>query len=252
MPGSDLTDRAAALLRLAAATEERSLSELTALAASEVRGCAAANVAVWRAGELSTQAASHPEASRLTGVQVASGRGPLIDALADGGPAICTDTLTETRWPEFAAAALGIGVRCAMVLSNRGPVIVTLSLFGIQPQALDPDGVALAEFLVAYGGALVGAVTDYSDSRRMARQLQDAASSRAVVDQAKGVLMHALGCSSEEALERMREVSQRSNIRATEVARRIIDACGGRSVRARRDDLAQLAKLARRGQTAAD
>ena len=31
----------------------------------------------------------------------------------------------------------------------------------------------------------------------------DAAQSRAVVDQAKGILMHALGCSAENALQRM-------------------------------------------------
>jgi hypothetical protein len=44
----------------------------------------------------------------------------------------------------------------------------------------------------------------------------------------------------------MREVSQRSNIRATEVARRIIDAHSGRSGRAARDSVGQLADLASR------
>ena len=48
MPGSDLADRAAALLSLAAATEERSLNQLTALAASQIPGAIAANVTVWR------------------------------------------------------------------------------------------------------------------------------------------------------------------------------------------------------------
>jgi hypothetical protein len=44
----------------------------------------------------------------------------------------------------------------------------------------------------------------------------------------------------------MREVSQRSNIRATEVARRIIDAHAGRSGRAARDSVSQLGDLANR------
>jgi hypothetical protein len=57
-------------------------------------------------------------------------------------------------------------------------------------------------------------------------------------------LMHALGCSADEALERMREVSQRSSIRATEVARRIIDAHTGRPGRVGRDSLSELADLA--------
>jgi AmiR/NasT family two-component response regulator len=98
---------------------------------------------------------------------------------------------------------------------------------------------------VAYGGALVGAVSDYDDSRRVAAQLRDAADSRAVVDQAKGILMHALGCTADEALERMREVSQRSNLRATEVARRVIDAYARPGGRGGLDQLADLASRRR-------
>ncbi len=257
MPSSDLAERAAALLSLAAATEERSLSQLTELAASQVPGCAAAEVTVWRDGELTSQAASHPEPSRLVAVQITAGRGPLIDAVtghhsasgggnARAGAVICADTLTETRWPEFAAAALRMGIRNSVSLSYRGQAVIALTLIGLRPRAIDPDRLQLAELLVAYGGALVGAVADYGDSRRVADQLRDAASSRAIVDQAKGILMHALGCSADEALERMREVSQRSNIRATEVARRIIDAHSGRSGRAARDSVSQLADLASR------
>jgi ANTAR domain len=221
---SDLADRAAALLSLTAATEERSLSQLTELAASQVAGCAAAHVAVWRAGDLTAQASSHPQPSRLVEVQLASGRGPLIEAMTEGGLASCPDTLAEVRWPEFASAALRIGIRSCLVLTYRGQALVTLSLFGVRPRSLDPDQMQLAELLVAYGGALVGAVAEYGDSRRRADQLRDAASSRAIVDQAKGILMHALGCSADDALDRMRQVSQRSNLRATEVAQRIIDA----------------------------
>jgi hypothetical protein len=243
VPGSDLPDRAAALLSLAAATQERSLSQLTALAAAQVPGCAAANVTIWRDGEMVSQASSHPESSHLVAMQIASGRGPLIDAITEGGPIDCADTLTETRWPEFAAAALRIGVRSTVTLSRRGEMDIALSLFGLRPGAVEANQLQLAELLAAYGGALVGAVSDYDESRRVATQLRDAADARAVVDQAKGILMHALGCTADEALDRMREVSQRSNLRATEVARRVIDAHarpGGRG------ELGQLAGLASR------
>jgi hypothetical protein len=67
------------------------------------------------------------------------------------------------------------------------------------------------------------------------------------VDQTKGILMHALRCSADEALQRIREVSQRSNIRATEVAQRVIDAHSGESGRTARDSVSQLARLASRG-----
>jgi hypothetical protein len=246
VPGSEFAERTAALLSLAAATEERSLSQLTLLAASQVAGCAAAAVTVWRDGEVAGEAASHPDASWLTNVQIACGRGPVIDAIAAEAPISCPDTMAETRWPEFAAAALRIGVRNSVTLSYRGPVIIALTMLGVQPGAVSPDQLQLAELLVAYGSALVGAVAAYGDSQRTAVQLRDAASGRAVVDQAKGILMHALGCSADDALERMRDVSQRSNLRATEVARRIVAAHSGRQPNVAREDLGELANLTRR------
>jgi ANTAR domain len=224
VPRSDLADRAAALLSLPAATEERSLSQLAALAASQVSGCTAADASVFREGELAVVASSHPQPSSLVRVQLDSGSGPMLDAIAAGAAVSCQDTLTEQRWPEYTAAALRLGIRCSVTLSHRSEAVLVISLFGVRPAALDPDQLQLAELLVAWGGALVGAVSQYGDSRRTADQLRDGAAGRAVVDQAKGILMHALGCSAAEALDRMREVSQRSNIRATEVAQRIIDA----------------------------
>jgi hypothetical protein len=224
VPSSDLADRTAALLSLTAATEERSLSQLTELAASQIAGCVAANVTVWRQGEVTARASSHPEPARLVDLQLASRCGPLWEAMAGSGPVSCADTLIESRWPEFTAAALRMGIRNCVVLTYRGRALVTLSLYGLRPRSIDPYQIQLAELLVAYAGALVGAVADYDDSRRLADQLRDASSSRAIVDQAKGILMHALGCSADEALERMRQVSQRTNLRATEVAQRIIDA----------------------------
>jgi len=85
---------------------------------------------------------------------------------------------------------------------------------------------------VAFGGAALAAVSDYDEAQRTAVQLRDAADSRSLVDQAKGILMHALGCSADEALERMRQVSQRNNMRTTEVAATIIGARAGRQAQA--------------------
>jgi len=116
-------------------------------------------------------------------------------------------------------------VRCSVTLAHvAGPAAVTLSLFGARPRVLDPDQLPLAELLVAVGGAVIGNMSSYSDAERMALQLREATESRALVDQAKGILMHALGCSADQAFDRMREISQQHNLKVTEVARRIIDS----------------------------
>jgi hypothetical protein len=170
-------------------------------------------------------AATHPDVSNLTEVELASRRGPETTALATGETAHCPDTLEEERWPEYAQAALSRGVRCSVTLAYRpGPEAVTLSLFGARPRALDPGQVPLAELLVAAGGVLVDNLSQFGGARRAALQFRDAAQSRAVVDQAKGILMNALGCSADEALDRMRQISQQGNMKVTEVASKIINS----------------------------
>ena len=114
-----------------------------------------------------------------------------------------------------------------MTLCAGDEVTVLLALLAARPRAIEANQLQLAELVAAYSAALVGAVSDYRDSRRTQAQLQDAAEGRALVDQAKGILMHALSCTADEALARIRDVSQRSNMRATEVAARVIDAHGG-------------------------
>jgi hypothetical protein len=224
VPLSDLAVQTASLLSLPTASEEHSLHQLGRLAATQVAGCVAASVTLWRDGDLSGQASSHPDATRLIQVQLDSGRGPMLDALAGRVPIQCTDTLAEPRWPEYAAAAVRLGVRCSVTLCAGDQVVVALGLLGARPGAMDLAQLQLAELVAAYSAAVVGAVSDYRDSQRTNVQLQDAAEGRALVDQAKGILMHALSCTADEALARIRDVSQRSNLRATEVAARVIDA----------------------------
>lgn len=229
MPLSDLAVQTASLLSLPTATEERALHQLASLAASQVAGCSAASVTVWRDGDLAAEASSHPDATRLTQVQLDCGRGPMLDALGGRVPIQCGDTLAEPRWPEYASAAVRLGVRCSVTLCAGDDAIVVLGLLGVRPRAMSLEQLQLAELVAAYSAALVGAVSDYRDSQRATSQLQDAAEGRALVDQAKGILMHALSCSADEALARIRDVSQRTSMRATEVAARVIEAHSGRA-----------------------
>jgi hypothetical protein len=221
----DLAREAADLLSIADKSRSRSLGELAALASRQVPACSGATATLWRDGEPLIMAATHPDVSNLTEVELVSHRGPETTALATGETAHCPDTLEEERWPEYAQAALSCGVRCSVALAYRpGPEAVTLSLFGARPRVLDPGQVPLAELLVAAGGALVDNVSQFGGARRAALQFRDAAQSRAVVDQAKGILMNTLGCSADEALDRMRQISQQGNMKVTEVASKIIDS----------------------------
>jgi hypothetical protein len=230
VPRPDLAQEAAELLSIANTSEPRSLNQLVVLAARQVPSCSGATAVLWRGDEPTVRAASHPDLPQLDEVQLSSGRGPVLDALSGGGPASCPDTLAETRWPEYASAALRRGVRCCVTLVYRSdPDAVTLSLVGARPRSLEPG--QLAELLTAFGGAVMGNAAEYGDAKRTALQLRAAAESRALVDQAKGMLMQALGCSADDALGRLRQISQERNLRVTDVARTIIDSRGARGAR---------------------
>jgi AmiR/NasT family two-component response regulator len=81
--------------------------------------------------------------------------------------------------------------------------------------------------LAAFGGAMLTNATAYHQAQRTASQLKDAVVARSVVDQAKGILMHALGCDAEEALKRLRQESQRRHVKVTEVATEVVASYGG-------------------------
>src|ERR1700743_3401977 len=100
MPVERLGDDAAELISLSTG-EAKSLSTLAGLAVRQVPGCAAAYAALWRRGELTGMASTHPDAARLADFQLRTGSGPLITAADKGVSLSCPDTLTETRWPEW-------------------------------------------------------------------------------------------------------------------------------------------------------
>ena len=234
MPIVQLGHEAAELLSLTNAGEARSLSKLAELAAWQVPSCSGANAVVWRDGEVVSVASTHPDLAELADMQLQAGNGPLLEAVEHGAAVSSTDTLDETRWPDFAEAALRRGVRCSVHLVRELPRgALVLCLFGVRPGVLDAESAPMAELLAAFGSAMLTNVTAYTQAQRTASQLKDAVVARSVVDQAKGILMHALGCDADEALKRLRQESQRRHIKVTEVATEVVAAYDGEEPRTR-------------------
>jgi hypothetical protein len=227
VPAEDLGYEAAELLSLVTAGEARSLNKLAQIAVHQVPGCSAASASVWRDGEVVAMAASHPDPAELAETQLKIGRGPLPDAAQDRVTVSCPDILTETRWPEYSEEALSRGVRCSVHLVRElPPVTLVLELFGVRKGVLDADSTPMARMLAVFGQAVLASTMVYGEAQRTATQLKDSIAARAVVDQAKGILMHALGCDADRALEYLRRESQRRHVKVTEVASQVIAAHG--------------------------
>jgi hypothetical protein len=223
VPIEQLSHEAAELLSLTNAGGARSLNRFAELAAWQVPACAGAHAAVWRDGEVVESAATHPDLAELADLQLTSGRGPLVEAAGADAPVSCPDLLAEARWPEYADAALRRGVRCSVHLVREVPDgALVLSLFGVRPGVLDAQSNPMADTLAAFGRAMLTNATAYGQAQRTASQLKDAVVARSVVDQAKGILMHALGCDADDALRRLRQESQRRHVKVTEVAAEVV------------------------------
>jgi len=200
------------------------LHRLTELVARRVPGCSGATATLWEPYEVVATAASHPDLATLAEQQFAAGDGPVIAALRSGEPSVTADTLHEDRWPDFSAAALAAGVRSSTTIVHEyDSMSLTVSLYGVRPNALEVGQLPLASLLAAFGAATMAGAAEYVSAQRTAAQLQEAIRSRAVVDQAKGILMQLLGCDGDQAFERLRHISQTQHVKLTEVARQVIE-----------------------------
>jgi hypothetical protein len=172
-------------------------------------------------------AASHPDLAEVTDRQLSRGHGPVFDVVRERRVLTSDDILAETRWPESMSDMLRRGVRCFTTTPHLNPpVLVTLTLYGVTPKALGHGRHALASLLIAQGTAAVSNSQQYDDVHRTAVQLQEAVEARAIVDQAKGILMHALGCDADEAFTEMRRISQTRHVKLTALAQRIVGQQG--------------------------
>jgi len=222
---AELAQAAGELLTLASASESRAMHRLVELAARHVPGCSGATAVLWHEQEPTITAASHPDLSELAEIQMAWRRGPIIDAVAEGAQISSPDTLSEVRWPDYTSRVLAMGVRSSLTLVHvSGRLALSLTMYATRPKVLDVSRAPVGQLLIAFCSAVMNNTSTYDAAQRTARQLSEGANSRAVVDQAKGILMVGLSCSADEALRRMREISQARQIKVTEVARRIVES----------------------------
>jgi hypothetical protein len=205
----------------------RALSDFTEAAMRCVEGCCGAATTVCDGPFERRAAATHPDLAALITVELEAGEGPTSSALSSGETVAAVDLLGEHRWPDYRAAALRSGIRCSVTLPfHHSELAVTLSLFGFRAGTL----AALAHHPVA---VLVeqfaqGLVRDqsYREALAQVNQLETALDSRAVIDQASGIVMHALGCTPSDAFDVLRRFSQRTNRKLSAVAEDIVTGRG--------------------------
>jgi len=107
----------------------------------------------------------------------------------------------------------------AVPLRLRGQAIGALNLLHRTPGSLPEDDLALGQALADI--ATIGILQERAIRRGevVNEQLQTALNSRVIIEQAKGVLSHHLGLSTDEAFNRLRGYVRSRNLRLADVAR---------------------------------
>ncbi|MBB2912200.1 hypothetical protein FHS43_003480 [Streptosporangium becharense] len=190
--------------------------------------CCGAAVAMWRDGEggpggpAGLLVASHPDLGEIAESDTGFG-GPLSQARAEGGPVHVGDTLRDRRWPEHSLASLRHGVRTCTAVAARGPdVTVVVAAYGLRPAVSGGSGAGTLAVLAGQAAALVTALDTSDAARRQVRRVRAVLAGRWPIEQAKGMIMQALGCDADRAFAELRRVSQTSHLKVHEVARRLV------------------------------
>jgi GAF domain-containing protein len=206
------------------------LGEVTRLAAEHVPGAESTSITLIR-GDTATTAAHHGEmALTADEVQYDEGYGPCLDAGRAGVVLRIDDTHTETRWPTYVARVVEVGVRSSlsMPLPYQGTTIGALNIYSTEPHAFASEESAEVARQVAEAVAVAVANADaHALLGEHARNMELAMQSRAVIEQAKGVLMAQRHVDADAAFDLLREASQRYNRKLRDIATGIVDSVVG-------------------------
>ncbi|RLK26170.1 GAF domain-containing protein [Micromonospora sp. M71_S20] len=217
-------------IRLGEASLEAVMSQIAALARRGVPGAEDVSVTLLRGEAPQSLAYTSAMARELDEWQYAHGGGPCLDASVSGGVLSLPDMATENRWPAWAAEARDRGVHSSlsMGLPIQEAVVGTLNVYGTRPHAFDPEGIELAKTFAAYAAVALANAHLYESTTTLARQMRTAMESRAVIEQAKGIIMGERRCTPEEAFALLSKVSQDSNRKVRDVAAALVDRAIGR------------------------
>jgi GAF domain-containing protein len=195
------------------------LRQLTALALELIPGSAAVGVVAAR--ETTWEfAATAPVAGDLNRLQLHGGTGPVAEAIRYGEARRIDDTGSEARWPEACAAITDAGFRSCLALplrTDRKPG-GALVIYGQKADAFAGSGHDIALLFAAQGGVALRNAAAYRSCRQLVANLQVALESRAVIEQAKGILVAEYGCNPEVAFKELSRRSQNTNRKVRDIA----------------------------------
>lgn len=175
--------------------------------------------------QLRSVAVSDARFERLEQLQILHDEGPCISAYEDK-ELVCAEDLGEDgRWPRFAAAALESGLRAVLAspIPYNQQAIGVVGVVSEDRRPWTPEGELALLAFTDLAALLIASMLHAERQNEIAGQLQGALDSRAVVEQAKGILMREHGVSAREAFEQLRARARSERRKLGLVAATVVD-----------------------------
>ncbi|WP_433790530.1 GAF and ANTAR domain-containing protein [Actinoplanes sp. CA-252034] len=230
MKAHDPTDAAAAFaelgrIKLGETDLDGVLSHVAVLAGRTLPGAAQVSITLLRERGAVTAARTGETALRLDELQYERGAGPCLEAAATRATVEVPDTAADERWDGWGAYAAKAGMCSVLSLSLPigDAVNGALNVYADAPGVLGPATVTLAQTFVRYAAVALANAHLYDTTASLAQHLQAAMESRAVIEQAKGIIMGERRCTPDEAFAILTKVSQDTNRKLRDVAAALVE-----------------------------
>jgi GAF domain-containing protein len=201
------------------------LQKVAELAKRAIPAAAEVSVTLMAAGVAGTAASTGALALALDERQYDAGYGPCLDAALHQTVNLIKDLAQEARWPAYVAGAReqGVGSSLSVGIPIREAVTGGLNIYALAAGSFDQDSVTAAQTFASYGAVALANAHLYEATAALAAQMGDAMASRAVIEQAKGIVMAQQNVGPAEAFEILARASQVGNRKLRDIAQAMVD-----------------------------
>lgn len=215
-----------ALITVDSDPPERSLRRVAELAKQSLGGVEDVSLTMIEDGRPRTVVFTGRLAVDLDERQYELGFGPCVDAARTGQTIVVDHNRDDTPYREWARIARRAGVRhtvsVGLPVAERS--IAGLNIYKTAEGPFPSDFLEHAQIFARYAATTIINVTSYAKAAEEAAGLRTAMHSRAVIEQAKGILMARDRCTPEEAFDILIRLSQHRNIKLRDLARIIVNS----------------------------
>ncbi len=200
------------------------LATVADLARRTLPGADDVSVTLLGAGGAHTAAFTGERALTVDEWQYQQGHGPCLAAAAANITVTVPDMAGDRRWPDWANRAVDAGVHSSISVGRplHESVSGAFNVYATKPHSFDEDAVILAETFAGYAAVAMANAHRYDSATPLAHHTQAAMDSRAVIEQAKGIIMAERRCTADEAFTILAKVAQDTIRTVRDVAARLV------------------------------